>query len=121
MSQKKPPHPAAARPPSPTRGEGCAGREARTSIKNGLVGIGARSKYVTASPSGTTQPSPLVGDVEADGGQHATSAHDADRDRWFRHQGFTVARYWNSDILDNPEGVLTDLTARAATEQEALQ
>ncbi|WP_088347193.1 MULTISPECIES: DUF559 domain-containing protein [Rhodomicrobium] len=164
-----------------------------------LVSSGARSKWVTAPPHGTAQPSPLEGEggrrrrpgegeaasaassaaksrhpnrdtarrlrktmtdaerklwsllrsrklagckfrrqvpigpyvadflshechliVETDGGQHARSPHAPDRDAWFRHHGFTVARYWKSDVLDNPDGVLADLTARAATEQEAL-
>ena len=43
--------------------------------------------------------------VEADGGQHADSEHDAARDRWFAAQGFTVLRFWNTDILNEPEGV----------------
>jgi very-short-patch-repair endonuclease len=43
--------------------------------------------------------------VEADGGQHAESRHDAVRDAWFAAQGFRVLRFWNNDILQNPEGV----------------
>ena len=56
--------------------------------------------------------------VEADGGQHAGSAHDAERDAWFRHQGFTVVHYWNSDILANPAKVLASLLERAGAYQE---
>ena len=56
--------------------------------------------------------------VEADGGQHAASPHDATRDAWLRHQGFTVIRYWNSDILTNPDGILTSLQQSAAAYQE---
>ena len=47
--------------------------------------------------------------VEADGGQHAESVADACRDAWFAGQGFRIVRYWNNDILMNPEGVLSDL------------
>ena len=43
--------------------------------------------------------------VEADGGQHADSASDAERDAWFAAQGFRTLRFWNNDILKNPEGV----------------
>ncbi|WP_353653178.1 endonuclease domain-containing protein [Porphyrobacter sp. SLTP] len=43
--------------------------------------------------------------VEADGGQHAESVHDAVRDDWLRAQGFRVLRFWNNDILGNPDGV----------------
>jgi very-short-patch-repair endonuclease len=52
--------------------------------------------------------------VEADGGQHAGSCHDVDRDAWLAQQGFQVVRYWNTDILGNPDGVLEDLVARLA-------
>jgi very-short-patch-repair endonuclease len=48
--------------------------------------------------------------VEVDGGQHSGSASDAARDDWFSSQGFTVVRFWNSDILKNLEGVYTQLS-----------
>jgi very-short-patch-repair endonuclease len=43
--------------------------------------------------------------VEADGGQHAESNSDAVRDAWLTAQGFRVLRFWNNDILGNPDGV----------------
>jgi very-short-patch-repair endonuclease len=43
--------------------------------------------------------------IEADGGQHSESETDAIRDAWFAAQGFRVLRFWNNDILKNPEGV----------------
>jgi very-short-patch-repair endonuclease len=43
--------------------------------------------------------------VEADGGQHSESASDAVRDAWLEAQGFRVLRFWNNDILGNPDGV----------------
>ena len=43
--------------------------------------------------------------VEADGGQHCESRSDAARDAWFAAQGFRTLRFWNNDILCNPEGV----------------
>jgi len=55
-------------------------------------------------------PARLV--VEVDGGQHADLAGDAERDRWFIGEKFQIARYWNNDVLQNPEGVLTDLLSR---------
>ncbi len=50
--------------------------------------------------------------VEADGGQHVDNASDAERDRWLAREGYAVVRYSNIDILNNPEGVLTDLLSR---------
>jgi very-short-patch-repair endonuclease len=43
--------------------------------------------------------------VEADGGQHAESKSDAVRDDWLTGQGFSVLRFWNNDVLGNPDGV----------------
>jgi very-short-patch-repair endonuclease len=45
--------------------------------------------------------------VEADGGQHAESLRDARRDAYLTSQGFRILRFWNNDILENEEGVLT--------------
>jgi len=45
--------------------------------------------------------------IEVDGGQHAGSARDARRDRWFAQNGFRVLRFWNNDVLQNLEGVWT--------------
>jgi very-short-patch-repair endonuclease len=59
--------------------------------------------------------------VEADGGQHAGSAHDAERDAWSRHQGFTVIRNWNSDILTNPDAILAILQESTAAYQETMR
>ena len=45
--------------------------------------------------------------VEVDGGQHAESAHDLERDAYLRSQGFHVLRFWNHEVLTNLEGVLS--------------
>jgi very-short-patch-repair endonuclease len=47
--------------------------------------------------------------VEVDGGQHAESVRDAERDDWFTRNEFRVTRFWNNDVLLNLEGVLTSL------------
>ncbi len=43
--------------------------------------------------------------VEADGGQHADSGYDAARDGHLQTLGWRVLRFWNNDVLSNPEGV----------------
>ena len=43
--------------------------------------------------------------IEADGGQHSDSLHDAERDRHFAEQGFRTLRFWNNEVLTNPDGV----------------
>ena len=47
--------------------------------------------------------------VEADGGQHAEAASDEIRTAWLIRNGYRVKRYWNNEILANPEGVFMDL------------
>lgn len=44
--------------------------------------------------------------VEADGGQHNESNHDAVRDAWLKSQGYRVLHFWNNDILNETETVL---------------
>ena len=43
--------------------------------------------------------------IEADGSQHTNSREDAQRDDWLKTQGFTILRFWNSDVLTNIAGV----------------
>ncbi|MBL8520769.1 MAG: endonuclease domain-containing protein [Betaproteobacteria bacterium] len=45
--------------------------------------------------------------IEIDGGQHAhQAAYDERRDAFLASAGFKVLRFWNSDVLQNLEGVL---------------
>jgi very-short-patch-repair endonuclease len=45
--------------------------------------------------------------VELDGGQHAIEQEkDKERDEWLRSEGYKVLRFWNTDVLQNLEGVL---------------
>jgi len=48
--------------------------------------------------------------VELDGGQHADSATDGKRDAWFSAHGYRTLRFWNNDVLQNTEGVITIIT-----------
>jgi very-short-patch-repair endonuclease len=50
--------------------------------------------------------------VECDSSQHAGNCRDALRDDWLREQGFTVARFWNHEILREGENVLNTILAR---------
>jgi len=46
--------------------------------------------------------------VEADGGQHGTE-RDAQRTACLEALGWSVLRFWNNDILQNSDGVLTTI------------
>ena len=45
--------------------------------------------------------------VEIDGGQHGQSKGDVLRDTKLLKMGFRVLRFWNNDVIQNLEGVLT--------------
>lgn len=47
--------------------------------------------------------------IEADGGQHNDNPRDDARTAWLQAQGYTVLRYWNHDILQQTEAVLTHI------------
>jgi very-short-patch-repair endonuclease len=47
--------------------------------------------------------------IEADGGQHSENTYDEKRDSYLRGQGFRILRFWNNDLFDNEEGVLTSI------------
>jgi very-short-patch-repair endonuclease len=44
--------------------------------------------------------------IEVDGGQHAESEKDRERDKYLMNAGFKVLRFWNNDVLTNKNGVL---------------
>ncbi|QNA84867.1 endonuclease domain-containing protein [Sphingomonas sp. So64.6b] len=50
--------------------------------------------------------------IEADGGQHAIDAeNDARRTRFLEGEGYRVMRFWNNDVLENLDGVITTIAA----------
>jgi very-short-patch-repair endonuclease len=53
--------------------------------------------------------------IEADGGQHADSKSDQQRDDYLRRRGFCVLRFWNNDVLENPGGVFKAICAALHT------
>lgn len=58
--------------------------------------------------------------VELDGGQHAESGNgDAARTRWLDSRGFRVLRFWNNEVFENMEGVLTVIRNAAAIDSSA--
>lgn len=59
--------------------------------------------------------------VEADGGQHAQSRYDEQRDAWLRAQNFTILRFWNNDILKNAEGVATAILAALNGDEAGIE
>jgi very-short-patch-repair endonuclease len=54
--------------------------------------------------------------VEVDGGQHAENEYDERRDNDLSERGFRVLRFWNNDILMQPQSVMeliVDVVARS--------
>jgi very-short-patch-repair endonuclease len=45
--------------------------------------------------------------IEVDGGGHSfEKVQDSARDRWLGEEGFKVLRFWNTEVLQNIDGVL---------------
>ena len=48
--------------------------------------------------------------IEVDGGQHSEE-RDRERTRLIVAEGYRVLRFWNHDVLSNPDGVATVIAA----------
>jgi very-short-patch-repair endonuclease len=48
--------------------------------------------------------------IELDGGQHGEqSTYDGARTDFLKSQGYRVLRFWNNELLENEQGVLTTI------------
>ncbi|MGH6782619.1 MAG: endonuclease domain-containing protein [Sphingomonadaceae bacterium] len=53
--------------------------------------------------------------IELDGGQHLDAlAYDARRSAYLAEMGWTVMRFWNDEVLANPDGVAEAILAKTA-------
>jgi very-short-patch-repair endonuclease len=52
--------------------------------------------------------------VEIDGRQHADSDRDEVRTRFLKSEGWTLIRFWNSEVNENPDGVASAILMKAA-------
>jgi very-short-patch-repair endonuclease len=52
--------------------------------------------------------------VALDGGHHADSTRDPIRTQFLEAEGWTVIRFWNSEVVENPDGVAEAILAKAA-------
>jgi very-short-patch-repair endonuclease len=58
--------------------------------------------------------------VEADGSQHADQAgYDAARERAFARLGWRTLRFWNNEIMEDLEGVLTAIVTALPSPSQA--
>ncbi|MEX2298105.1 MAG: DUF559 domain-containing protein [Dongiaceae bacterium] len=50
--------------------------------------------------------------VEVDGGQHADAVfEDRVREAWLAARGYRVVRFWNNEVIDNPDGVIARIAS----------
>lgn len=60
--------------------------------------------------------------IELDGGHHnedATAERDLERQRWLEHEGYSVIRFWNSDITGDLTAVLERIYVELYGSREA--
>ncbi len=51
--------------------------------------------------------------IEVDGGQHDGKGSDVARDRWLADQGFRVMRFWNNEMLQHTDAVISRILEAA--------
>lgn len=56
--------------------------------------------------------------IEIDGGQHCENADDEMRTAFLQREGFEVIRFWNNDVMDNLDGLLTTLSLALSRQRE---
>ncbi|MBL9066598.1 MAG: DUF559 domain-containing protein [Sphingopyxis sp.] len=53
--------------------------------------------------------------IEVDGGQHAVEvAKDAARSAYLESQGYRVIRFWNNDVIERIDGVVSEIECALA-------
>jgi very-short-patch-repair endonuclease len=52
--------------------------------------------------------------IELDGSQHIDSSYDLERTRNLEANGWTVIRFWNSEVDENADGVAAAILSKAA-------
>ncbi|WP_029625441.1 endonuclease domain-containing protein [Sphingomonas sp. PAMC 26605] len=52
--------------------------------------------------------------IELDGGQHADSPYDEERTAFLESRGWKLLRFWNSDVMANPDGVAEAILAEVS-------
>jgi len=58
--------------------------------------------------------------IELDGGQHAVEKEkDRQREGWLHKEGFRILRFWNTEVLQNIEGVV-EIIRRACLRRPPL-
>jgi very-short-patch-repair endonuclease len=76
-------------------------------IKGGQLGAKFTKQFPIGDAVGDFACRSLKLVVEVDGGQHdAQAEQDAERTRIIELHGYTVIRFWNSDVMSNLDGVL---------------
>ena len=54
--------------------------------------------------------------VEIDGGQHdRLSTRETERSGFLQNQGYRILRFWNTEVLANPDGVQETIVTELAT------
>ena len=60
--------------------------------------------------------------IEVDGGQHAESvARGHQRTEWLGARGYRVLRFWNNEVLENMDGVLSVILSAVAGGSKKVQ
>ena len=76
-------------------------------IRNDQLGVTFRRQHAVGNyiPDFCSPKAKLI--IELDGSQHLQQEeYDQERTKYLESQGYKVIRFWNSDVLNNTEGVI---------------
>ncbi len=59
--------------------------------------------------------------IEVDGGQHCENEKNAKRTKHLNERGYEVIRFWNNEVIDNLEGVVSTLTLALSQRERGLE
>ena len=75
-----------------------------------LQGIKFRRQFVIGSYIADFAAPEIKLVIELDGGQHAAQqTYDQQRSQFLQNQGYQVLRFWNHDVLQQTEAVMTEI------------
>ncbi len=58
--------------------------------------------------------------VEVDGGHHSENKKDIERTKYLNGLGYEVLRFWNNDVENNLDGVVSTLTLALSQRERGL-
>jgi very-short-patch-repair endonuclease len=97
-----------------------AERKLWSRLRNDQLGVTFRRQHALENyiPDFCSPKAKLI--IELDGSQHLEQEeYDIERTKYFESQGYKVIRFWNSQVMDDIEGVIRAIVRALEPESES--